>query len=418
MWDGRERLFSLSKTFADLGLDARILKALASIHHTEPTAIQAGAVPPAIAGQDILGCAQTGTGKTAGFALPVLHRLAAQRSTGRGPRALVLAPTRELAAQIFECFRCLGQNLPLRYGLLIGGVGMGPQEGMLRRGVDVLIATPGRLKDHIDRRSAQLGQVEMLVLDEADRMLDMGFIKDVRALVRMCREDRQTLLFSATLPPPILQLAHELLTDHELVEVASRSSTPQSVTQMMFPIMSADKRNALLKLLDDEAVTQAIIFARTKHGADKLGKFLDAAGFASVILHGNKTQAQRRQALERFKGGRASILVATDIAARGIDVQGVSHVINFDAPQAPEDYVHRIGRTGRAQATGVAWSLVGETERSMMRSIERLTQSPIPVTHLEGFARPPEHAPRSTGGRGGSPRRRFGGGGGGRFRAA
>jgi ATP-dependent RNA helicase RhlE len=258
----------------------------------------------------------------------------------------------------------------------------------------------------------------MLVLDEADRMLDMGFIKDVRALVRMCREDRQTLLFSATLPPPILQLAHELLTDHELVEVASRSSTPQSVTQMMFPIMSADKRNALLKLLDDEAVTQAIIFARTKHGADKLGKFLDAAGFASVILHGNKTQAQRRQALERFKGGRASILVATDIAARGIDVQGVSHVINFDAPQAPEDYVHRIGRTGRAQATGVAWSLVGETERSMKRSIERLTQSPIPVTHLEGFARPPEHAPRSTGGRGGSPRRRFGGGGGGRFRAA
>ena len=385
---------STSVTFADLGLDPRLLRAIDALGHTTPTAIQAKAIGPAVAGRDVLGVAQTGTGKTGSFALPLLHRLATHtQNYGRHPRALVLAPTRELAAQICEAARGYARHINLRCGLLIGGVSMGPQEQMLRRGIDLLVATPGRLKDHLERRSVSLGNVEILVFDEADRMLDMGFIRDVRTIVRYVPRDHQSLLFSATLPQSILGLAKELLHEPVRVEVASQSSTPKSVQQTMVSVAASDKRPALLALLSQEAMVQTIIFARTKHGADKLGRFLDDHGHRTVTLHGNKSQSQRQLALHRFKKAEASVLVATDIAARGIDVTGVSHVVNFDLPQAAEDYVHRIGRTGRAQAKGVAISLVAPEERSMLRSIERLTGVAITRTVLEGFNQPTEYRP-------------------------
>lgn len=378
------KVSTIVTTFADLQLGEPILRALTTLKHTEPTPIQKQAIPFAMAGKDVLGIAQTGTGKTGGFALPTLARLAQNIPAGgrRAIQVLVLAPTRELAVQIEESFRVYGQNMPVRAGLLIGGVGIGGQDGMLRRGVDIIVATPGRLCDHLNRRSIDLRQVKTFILDEADRMLDMGFIRDVRRIVSYIPEERQTLLFSATLPQSIMKLAGELLHQPERVEVQSHSSTPKSVRQVAYPVSPGDKKGALLKLLQSGEMTQSIVFTRTKHGADKLAHFLVQFGQKVVVLHGNKSQNQRQAALQRYKKGLSNVLVATDIAARGIDVVGVSHVVNFDLPQVPEDYVHRIGRTGRASALGTAFSLVAPAERNLMRAIERTTGQRVEVVQI------------------------------------
>lgn len=373
----------LLMTFEELGLIPPLLKSLATLKYTNPTPIQAGAIPAALEGRDVLGSAQTGTGKTAAFSLPILNHLAT--SPGRGIRALVLAPTRELAGQINDELVRYGQNLRLRSGLLIGGTSMMAQSNMLRRGIDIVVATPGRLYDHLRRNSIDLGGVEMVVLDEADRMLDMGFIRDIRAIISYVPRDHQTLFFSATLPRSIQTLAQEMLVEPHVVAVATQSSTPTSVRQVMHSVPANIKRSALLHLLNDQSIEQAIVFTRTKHGANKIADYLDHKGLAAVAIHGNKSQNQRRAALMRFKSGRAQVMVATDIAARGLDIAGVSHVINFDVPHAPEDYVHRIGRTGRAEAKGVAISLVSDSERGMIRRIERLTGKAIARANIEGF---------------------------------
>jgi ATP-dependent RNA helicase RhlE len=400
--DAKESYVSLM-TFDELGLAPPLLSALKTLHYTDPTPIQTGAIPAALEGRDVLGSAQTGTGKTAAFSLPILHRLGAQR--GRGIRALILAPTRELAGQIHGSLREYGQNLPLRSGVLIGGTSMMTQANMLRRGLDIVVATPGRLNDHLRRGSVDLRSVEMLVLDEADRMLDMGFIRDIRTIISCMPAQRQTLFFTATLQGAIRGLAQEMLNQPHVVSVAAQSSTPSSVTQVMHSVSPNSKRSALLHLLRDETIGQAIVFTRTKHGANKIADYLDDNGLSAVAIHGNKSQNQRNAALRRFKGGGAQVMVATDIAARGLDIAGVSHVINFEVPHAPEDYVHRIGRTGRASATGVAISLVSAAERSMIRRIERLTGKAIARHNLEGFApdnsSAPPAAPR---GRSGPPR--------------
>ena len=360
---------------------------MSALGHETPTPIQAKALPVALAGRDILACAQTGTGKTGGFALPALQRLAEQgprRSVH--PAVLVLAPTRELAVQIADAFLDYGKFLPrLRVNLLIGGVNINPQISRLRRGTDVLVATPGRLRDHMGQRTVRLDEIEMCVFDEADRMLDLGFVRDMRAIASTLPKERQTLLFSATLPPSVLQLAREFMRDAERVDAAAQGTTPTRVEQIAYGVHAADKRNAMLHLLQDEAMTQVIVFARTKHGADKLGRFLQANGYDAAVLHGNKTQRQRQLALQAFKDQRAPLLVATDIAARGIDVAGVSHVVNFDMPQVAEDYVHRIGRTGRASASGIAYSFVTPEDFSMIRSIERLTNQRLTPQALGGF---------------------------------
>lgn len=362
-------------TFSELGLMEALLKALADQEYETPTPIQTAAIPPGLLGRDIMGTAQTGTGKTASFALPILQRLAAGK---RGRiRALVVAPTRELAVQIRDNFQQYGKYLKLETGMVIGGVGMRPQDDMLRRGVDILVATPGRLLDHLEKRTADLRDVETVVLDEADRMLDMGFIRDIRRIFRYLPAQHQTMLFSATLPAEIQKLAQDILHDPIKVETSRRSSTPTSVQQIVHPCTTEQKRPVLLALLDSPGVNQVIVFARTKWGANKLSLHLERHGHSVAAIHGNKSQAQRQSALERFRDGRVRVLVATDIAARGLDVEGVSHVINFEIPNVPEDYVHRIGRTGRASAVGTAISLMCDEERPYIRNIERLTGKPL-----------------------------------------
>lgn len=394
-------------TFAALELDARLLRALSTLGHESPTQIQAKAIPLALEGHDVLACAQTGTGKTGGFALPALDIIARKDRRSRNPGVLVLAPTRELAVQIAEAFVEYGQYMPhIGIGLLIGGVAMGPQLGMLRRGIDVLVATPGRLRDHMAQGSIRLNEVEICVFDEADRMLDLGFVKDVRAIAAALPEQRQTMLFSATLPSSVLSLARDFMTDAMRVDAAAQGSTPRRVTQHAYHLHAADKRNALLTVLDDPDMTQTIVFARTKHGADKLARFLETHGHRVAVLHGNKSQRQRQDALNAFKRRAAPLLIATDIAARGIDVQGISHVVNYDMPQVPEDYVHRIGRTGRASASGIALSFISPDDFSMARSIEKLTGQPIEIRTLDGFeaCRAPSAPPPR---RRRKPRRRF-----------
>lgn len=340
-------------------------------------------------GRDVLACAQTGTGKTGGFALPMLHKLAAGgRRAERAPAALVLAPTRELAKQIDDAIADYARHLPfIRHTLLIGGVAMGPQLRALRMGVDIVVATPGRLRDHMEQRSAVLDRVSTVVLDEADRMLDLGFVRDVRAILSSLSAKRQTLLFSATLPSSVLSLAKEFMHDAAQVAAAAQGTTPTRVEQRAYHLHAADKRRALVSVLSkDEEMVQTIVFVRTKHGADKLARLLCDKGLSAAALHGNKTQRQRLQALHNFRMGRTPVLVATDLAARGIDVQGISHVVNFDLPQVAEDYVHRIGRTGRANESGIALTFVTAEDHGMLRSIERLTKQPIDVWELEGFA--------------------------------
>jgi ATP-dependent RNA helicase RhlE len=365
----------LSK-FSDFELATPILEAVAAEGYTIPTPIQSQAIPQVLHGRDLCGIAQTGTGKTAAFALPILQRLfgAPARRTAGSCRALVLSPTRELASQIAESFRTYGRELPLSTAVVFGGVPIGAQQRRLASGVDILVATPGRLLDLIDRESLTLSRVQILVLDEADRMLDLGFIHALRRIVKLLPRQRQTLLFSATMPRTIASLAEEYLDDPIEVAVTPAATTVELVDQGVLFVSSDRKREALATLLGDPAFERVLVFTRTKHGADRVVRHLSAAGIEAIAIHGNKSQPQRERALAGFRAGGSRVLVATDIAARGIDVEGVSHVINFELPNVPEDYVHRIGRTARAGAAGVAISLCSDEERGYLRDIEKLTR--------------------------------------------
>ncbi|MGD1878740.1 MAG: DEAD/DEAH box helicase [Kiloniellaceae bacterium] len=367
--------------FTDLGLAEPLLRALTAANYTTPTPIQAQSIPALLDGRDMLGLAQTGTGKTAAFALPILHRLAAQpENVGpKAVRALILAPTRELAVQISDSFKTYGRNLNLRQAVVLGGVSQGPQVRALSRGVDILIATPGRLMDLLNQRHVRLDKVSHLVLDEADRMLDMGFIRDVRKIVAAMPARRQSLLFSATMPAEVAKLAAELLHNPLRVEVTPQKVAVERIAQSVYHVSMADKRVLLENLLEDPKFSRVIVFTRTKHRANRVAEQLEKAGISSDAIHGNKSQNARQKALDAFRKGKARVLVATDIAARGIDVSGVSHVINYELPNEPESYVHRIGRTARAGAEGAAISFCDSSERGNLRDIERLTKQRIDV---------------------------------------
>lgn len=373
-------------TFEQLGICPALLKALATEGYSAPTPIQTQAIPLALAGRDVQGIAQTGTGKTAAFALPILQRLATtKRPPTRGAcRALVLSPTRELANQIAESFRTYGRHMGLRITAMFGGVPKGRQARAMASGVDVLVATPGRLLDHMNDRAVRLDQVEILVLDEADHMLDLGFIVPIRRIAAQIPAQRQTLFFSATMPKEISQLADGMLKDPARVAVAPVATTADRVDQHVIFVEASRKRHVLTDLLAGPANGRTLVFTRTKHGADRVVKFLQESGLPAAAIHGNKSQGQRERALSDFRAGTTRVLVATDIAARGIDVDGVTHVINFDLPNVPESYVHRIGRTARAGAAGVAISLCDGSERPFLRDIEKLTRSKLPVMALPG----------------------------------
>ena len=368
-------------TFDQIGLIQPILKALQTEGYTTPTPIQQQAIPHLLQGKDLLGCAQTGTGKTAAFAIPILQELYEQ-----GPqkntkiRALILTPTRELAIQIDESIAAYGRHTGLRHAVIFGGVGQKPQTDRLERGVDILTATPGRLIDLMNQGYVHLKDLQMFVLDEADRMLDMGFIHDDRRVIAKLPEKRQTLLFSATMPPEIQKLASGILRDPVKVEVTPVSSTAEKVSQTIYFVEKNDKNDLLLHLLDDEEIRSLLVFTRTKHGADKVVKTLNRAGVRADAIHGNKSQTARQNALNNFKKGTSRVLVATDIAARGIDIDELSFVLNYELPNIPETYVHRIGRTGRAGASGQAISFCNGEERAYLRDIERLIGQKVPVT--------------------------------------
>lgn len=366
-------------TFQDLPLQPAILKAVAEAGYTSPSPIQAGAIPPVLAGRDLLGCAQTGTGKTAAFALPILQNLSAQTPQRPCIRALILTPTRELALQIGDSFSAYGKHLKLRHTVIFGGVGQQPQVEALRRGVDILIACPGRLNDLIGQRLIDLSGIEIFVLDEADRMLDMGFIHDVKKVIAKLPRRRQTLLFSATMPKEIEELADSLLHDPAVVKVDPVSSTVDRIDQKLYFVEKKQKIELLAYLLQDKSIVNALVFSRTKHGADRIARLLNKAGITAAAIHGNKSQTARVNALEGFKAGKTRVLVATDIAARGIDISELSHVFNYDLPEVPETYVHRIGRTARAGADGVAISFCSSEEREYLAGIEKLNRKKIPV---------------------------------------
>ena len=366
--------------FASLALVEPLQRALAEQNYETPTPIQAAAIPPLLKGRDVLGCAQTGTGKTAAFLLPTLQKLAARPTKGKPViRALILTPTRELAAQIGESFEAYSRYLKLRHRVIFGGVKQGRQVADLRRGVDVLVATPGRLLDLHQQGYLSFDAVEFFVLDEADRMLDMGFIHDIRRVLKLLPKKRQNLLFSATMPDSIVKLASGFLTDPIKVEVDQQSTTVEKIVQRVMFVDRTSKRALLLHLLKDPEIESAIVFTRTKHGANRVVKSLIKGRVEAAAIHGNKSQSARTRALAGFKEGRIRVLVATDIASRGIDVDGVSHVINFDLPNISESYVHRIGRTGRAGRTGIAIAFCDDTETAYLRSIERLTGSRLEV---------------------------------------
>ncbi len=374
--------------FSDLGLAAPLLKALETEGYTIPTPIQAQAIPAVMKGADLLGIAQTGTGKTAAFALPILHRLAAdpRPAPRKGCRVLVLSPTRELATQIADSFRTYGKHMGTNVAVIFGGVGYKPQISALARGVDVLVATPGRLIDHIETRHAVLNSTEIFVLDEADQMLDLGFFKPIRRIVSQFSQRRQNLFFSATMPGEIGKLADELLTDPVKVAVAPQATTVERVNQRVIHARHNQKRDVLVELLKDAGMSRTIVFTRTKRGADRVASHLVDHKINAAAIHGNKSQGQRERALEDFRQSRTRVLVATDIAARGIDIEQVSHVVNFDLPEVPEAYVHRIGRTARAGAEGFAISLCDPEERGLLRDIERLTRQTITAENRTGGA--------------------------------
>ena len=369
-------------TFHDLRLAEPILRALAAENYTKPTPIQAQAIPPIMEGRDVLGCAQTGTGKTAAFALPMLHRFAQKAPTSgqkRPIRALILSPTRELAVQIDESFRAYGKNLGLRHTVIFGGVSQMHQVQSLRNGTDIVVATPGRLLDLMNQGHVDLRHVEVFVLDEADRMLDMGFIHDIRRIIPKLPPKRQNLLFSATMPPDIRQLADSILRNPASITVTPVASTVDKIDQSVYFVEKRNKPHLLAHLLSNEAFSRALVFTRTKHGADRVVKQLHKAGITSEAIHGNKSQNARQRALGNFKSGKTPVLIASDIAARGIDIDDISHVIQFDLSNEPETYVHRIGRTARAGASGKAVSFCDRDERSYLKSIERLIRKEIRV---------------------------------------
>ena len=375
--------------FKDLHLVAPILKALEAEGYTAPTPIQEQAIPHILRGKDLLGCAQTGTGKTAAFAIPILQNLLLQQKEdafNHNIKALILTPTRELAIQIDESFEAYGKHTGLRHAVIFGGVSQFHQTNQLRKGVDILIATPGRLLDLMAQKFVNIEHIKTFVLDEADRMLDMGFINDVRKIIAKLPEERQTLFFSATMPPEITRLSTSILTNPIRVEVAAVSSTAEKVDQFIYLVEKNDKRQLLIHLLKNNEIQNALVFTRTKYGADKITKDLRKANIEADAIHGNKTQNARQKALSNFKEGKIRVLVATDIAARGIDVDSLSHVINFELPNIPETYVHRIGRTGRAGASGAAFSFCDMEERAFLRDIHKLIDQTIPVVEDHPYA--------------------------------
>ena len=382
-------------TFNDLQLSEPLLRALSAEGYEKPTPIQAQSIPSLLEGKDLLGIAQTGTGKTAAFALPILQRLSAspERAAKGTCRALILSPTRELASQIAESFKAYGKFLKLSRAVVFGGVSLGKQIDILRGGVDVLVATPGRLVDLIERKALSLSKVEIFVLDEVDQMLDLGFIHSIRKITGMLPSQRQNLFFSATMPKEISGLANNLLTDPVRVEVTPVATTAERVNQCVIHVDPANKVKLLVDLLSDNNMTRTLVFTRTKHGANKVAEQLARSGVSAEAIHGNKSQGARERALANFKTGRTRILVATDIAARGIDIDGVTHVINFDLPNVPESYVHRIGRTARAGASGIAISFCDREERPFLRDIEKLIRKAIPVVDNHPFRIDPGAAP-------------------------
>jgi len=403
-------------TFSDLGLTPELLRAVADKGYAAPSPIQIEAIPAVLAGRDVLAGAQTGTGKTAGFVLPILQRLAAA-GTMRAPRALVLTPTRELAAQVAQSVRDYGKHLPLRVATAFGGVSINPQISALNAGCDILVATPGRLLDLAQQRVADLSKVAVFVLDEADRMLDMGFIHDIRRILKLLPPVRQNLLFSATYSDDIRALAERMLRNPLSIQVAPRNAPIELVEQRAYRVAKDHKRHLLAHLIQDGGWPQVLVFTRTKHGANRLTQQLESAGIRASAIHGNKSQAARVKALEMFKRGQVTALVATEVAARGLDIKELPYVVNYELPNVPEDYVHRIGRTGRAGALGQAISLLSPDENELLRDIERLLRRAIPIAETPSFkiaepapSRPPTAArPHPTQHRQGRPQRGSGG---------
>lgn len=376
--------------FNDLGLRPELLQAVLEAGYSSPTPIQQQAIPIALQGRDLIGLAQTGTGKTAGFTLPILERLLEEgyghtTASAHRVRVLVLTPTRELCVQVEESFQKYGKHTSIRVAPIYGGVGLEPQSKLLRRGVDVIVATPGRLIDHMERQNVAFDDLEVLVLDEADRMLDMGFAPQLNKIVAQVPRFRQTLLFSATMPPEVEALARKYLRKPIVVQVGRRSSAASTVTHAVYPVPRDKKTDLLAQLLQKEGMDSVLIFSRTKHGADKVVRHLNTKGISATAMHADKSQNERTKALEDFKKGKVRVLVATDIAQRGLDVSGISHVINYDVPQQAEDYVHRIGRTGRAASTGDAFTFMAPDEIAMVRAIERVIGEPIPRISVPGF---------------------------------
>jgi ATP-dependent RNA helicase RhlE len=416
-------------SFENLNLIEPILKALKTEGYTTPTPIQEQSIPIILERKDLLGCAQTGTGKTAAFAIPILQILEGGKIYDQGPRAikcLILTPTRELAIQIGESFTAYGRHTGMKHTVIFGGVSQGSQVSALKAGVDILIATPGRLLDLINQKFIQLHYLKIFVLDEADRMLDMGFIHDVKKIITKIPQKRQTLFFSATMPDEIQKLANTILVNPEKVEVTPVSSTADTIDQSLFFVEKNDKKKLLIHILNDKSIKSALIFSRTKHGADKITKDLVKAGIKTEAIHGNKSQNARQKALSNFKSGQIKALIATDIAARGIDIDELSHVINFELPNIPETYVHRIGRTGRAGSSGIAYSFCDEEEMEYLKDIQKLIGREIPVIedqpyHMRGASFIMSKSTKKKGGSGkkpnpssgntpmsGSPNRRFG----------
>jgi ATP-dependent RNA helicase RhlE len=369
--------------FGKLGLAAAVLDGVRAAGYTQPTPIQLRAIPLVLAGRDVIGSAQTGTGKTAAFALPILSKLG--QHTGGGPRALILEPTRELAAQVETAFRDYARFTNLKITVVFGGVGYGRQNDALRAGTDIIVATPGRLLDHLEQGTVRLDKVQFLVLDEADRMLDMGFLPDVRRIIEKCPRQRHTALFSATIPPQIETLIQWAMKNPETIEIGARRSPAETVKHVIYPVADAQKTDLLLELLKRVNYESVIVFCRTKHGADRIAHTLKRNNHAVAVLHSNRTQREREQALRGFREGRFEVLVATDIAARGLDIADVSHVVNYDVPQHPEDYIHRIGRTGRAEASGDAFTIMTAEDTSHVFAIERFISKKIERVKLENF---------------------------------
>jgi ATP-dependent RNA helicase RhlE len=377
----------MSASFQELGLHPNILKGIHDLGFTRPSPIQAEAIPHILLGKDVIACAQTGTGKTAAFVLPLLHRLLSFPAKKKGVRVLVIAPTRELALQSMDHLKDLSRHVPLKGHAIYGGVPMGPQVSALNSGLDIISATPGRLLDHIYQGRIDFGALETLVLDEADRMMDMGFLPDIQKIISMCPPKRQNLIVSATMPAEIMKLVQQICVDPVTVQIGIKSTTAAGIRHAVYPVGQDQKPELLLRLLNDGGpkMTSVIVFTRTKSRAERLGQMMERAGITTSVIHGDRSQIQRSRALDYFKQGKTQLLVATDVAARGIDVKDISHVINFDVPQSPEDYIHRSGRTARAETTGDSFCLVAPEEEEMVRDIERVINQRLPRVTLPDF---------------------------------